>query len=84
VSRGIALLFLGPRHSRWGGGGQSHAPAASKPGKDPVTIVQEAGSAPEPVWTGGKSRPHRDLIPVGIGVITPTTSVSTDTIELFL
>ena len=54
------------------------------PGKDPVTIVQEAGSAPEPVWTGGKSRPHRDLIPVGIGVITPTTSVSTDTIELFL
>ena len=26
-------------------------------GKDPVPIVQEAGWAPEPVWTGGKSRP---------------------------
>ena len=27
------------------------------PGKDPVPIVQEAGWAPGPVWTGGKSRP---------------------------
>ena len=34
------------------------------PGKDPVPIVQEAGWAPGPVWTGGKSRPHRDTIPV--------------------
>ena len=33
------------------------------PGKDPVPIVQEAGWAPGPVWTGGKSRPHWDLIP---------------------
>ena len=33
------------------------------PGKDPVPIVQEAGWVPEPVWTGGKSRPHRDSIP---------------------
>ena len=41
-------------------GGQPHAPAASAPGKDPVSIVQEAGCAPGPVWTGGKSRPHRD------------------------
>ena len=32
------------------------------PGKDPVLIVQEAGWAPGPVWTGGKSRPHRDSI----------------------
>ena len=33
-------------------------------GKDPVSIVlQEAGWAPGPVWTGGKSRPHRDSIP---------------------
>ena len=31
------------------------------PGKDPVPIVQEAGWAPGPVWTGGKSRPHRDF-----------------------
>ena len=33
------------------------------PRKDPVPIVQEAGWAPGPVWTGGKSRPHRDSIP---------------------
>ena len=33
------------------------------PGKDPVPILQEAGWAPGPVCTGGKSRPHRDSIP---------------------
>jgi len=33
------------------------------PGKDPVPILQEAGWAPGPVWTGGKSRPHQDSIP---------------------
>jgi len=33
------------------------------PGEDPVPILQEAGWAPEPVWTGGNSRPHRDSIP---------------------
>jgi len=33
------------------------------PGKDPVPILQEAGWAPVPVWTGEKSRPHRDSIP---------------------
>ena len=33
------------------------------PGKDPVPIVQETGWAAGPVWTGGKSRPHRDSIP---------------------
>ena len=31
------------------------------PGKDPVPILQEAGWAPGPVWTGGKSRPHQDF-----------------------
>jgi len=31
------------------------------PGKDSVPIVQEAGWAPGPVWTGGKSRPFRDF-----------------------
>ena len=35
-----------------GEGGQRHAPAALPPGKDPVPIVQEAGWAPGPVWTG--------------------------------
>ena len=39
--------------------GQQHAPA----GKDPVPILQEAGWAPGPVWTGGKSRPHRVSVP---------------------
>ena len=33
------------------------------PGKDPVPILQEAVWVPGPVWTGGKSRPHRDSIP---------------------
>jgi len=32
------------------------------PGKDPVPILQEAGWAPGPVWTGRKSRPHWDSI----------------------
>ena len=45
------------------------------PGKDPVPIVQEAGWAPGPVWTGGKSLPHRDTIPdrpARISVAIPT------------
>ena len=33
------------------------------PGKDLVPILQEAGWAPGPVLTGGRSRPHRDSIP---------------------
>ena len=33
------------------------------PGKDPVPILQEAGWASGPVWTGGKTRPHRDSNP---------------------
>ena len=32
------------------------------PRKDPVPILQEAWWAPGPVWTGRKSRPHRDSI----------------------
>jgi len=43
--------------------GQQHAPAALYPGKDPVPILQEAWWAPGSVWKGGKSCPHRDLIP---------------------
>ena len=46
-----------------GVGDQPHDPAASTPGKYPVPIVQEAGWAPEPVWTDGKSRPQQDSIP---------------------
>ena len=62
VGRGIALLF----HDR----GTRREWAVSitpqphfTPGKDPVPILQEAGWAPGPVWTGRKSRPHRDSIP---------------------
>ena len=62
VGRGIALLFhdRGTRR-RWV---VSSTPRPHfSPGKDPVPILQEAGWAPGSVWTGGKSRPHRDSIP---------------------
>ena len=38
-----------------GVGGQRHAPTALSPGKDPVPILQEAGLAPGPVWTGAEN-----------------------------
>ena len=62
VGRDIALLFhdRGTRR-RWV---VSSTPRPHfTPGKGSVPIVQEAGWAPGPVWTGGKSRPHRDSIP---------------------
>ena len=62
VGRGIALLFhdCGTRR----GWVVSSTPRPHfTPGKDPVPVLQEAGWAPGPVWTGGKSRPHRDSIP---------------------
>jgi hypothetical protein len=31
------------------------------PGKDPVPIVQEAGWAPEPVWTGAENLTHTGI-----------------------
>jgi len=40
------------------------------PGKDPLPIVQEAGWTPGPVWTGGKSRPHRVSIPDNPAILT--------------
>jgi hypothetical protein len=46
-----------------GVGGQRHAPAAFTSGKDPLPIVQEAGWAPGPVWTGAENSPNRDSIP---------------------
>jgi len=50
-SRGIALLFLD--HGTRRGWGVSVTPRPlCTPGKDPVSIVQEAGWAPGPVWTG--------------------------------
>ena len=62
VGRGIALLFHN-RGTRRGWVVSSTPRPHFTPGKDPVPILQEAGWTPEPVWTGGKSRPYRDSIP---------------------
>jgi len=62
VGRGIALLFH-DRSTRRGWVVSSTPRQHFTPGKYPVPIVQEAGWARGPVWTGGKSRPHRDSIP---------------------
>ena len=62
VGRGIALLFH-DRGTRRGWVVSSTPRPQFTPGKDPVHILQEAGWAPGPVWTGGKSRPHQDSIP---------------------
>jgi len=62
VGRSIALLFHArSTRRRWV---VSSTPRPHfTPGKDPVPILQESVWAPGPVWTGGKSRPHRDSIP---------------------
>ena len=44
-----------------GGEGSASRPGRSPPGKDPVPLVQEAGWAPGPVWTGAEN-----LGPTGI------------------
>ena len=62
VGRGIAVLFH-DRGTRRGWVVSSTPRSHFIPGKDPVPILQEAGWAPGPVWTGGKSHPHRDSIP---------------------
>jgi len=61
-SRGIALLFH--VHGTRRGWGVSVTPRPLfSPWKDPVPIVQEAGWAPAPVWTGAENlAPHRDSI----------------------
>jgi len=62
VGRVIPLFFHG-RGIRRGWVVSSTPRPHFAPGKEPVPILQEAGWAPGPVWTGGKSRPHRDSIP---------------------
>jgi len=62
VGRGIALLFH-DRDTRRGWVVSSTLRPHFTPGKDPVPILQEAGRASGPVWTVGKSHPHRDSIP---------------------
>ena len=62
VGRDIALLFH-DRGTRRGWVVSSTPRPHFTPGKNTVPILQEAGWAPGPVWTGGKSRRHRDSIP---------------------
>jgi len=62
VGRGIALLFH-DRGTRRGVSGQQYAPAALHPWERLGTHFTGGWLAPGPVWTGGKSRPHRDSIP---------------------
>ena len=62
VGRCIALLFH-DRGTRRGWVVSSTPRPHFTPGKEPVSILQETGWAPGPVWTGGKSHPHRDSIP---------------------
>ena len=59
VGRVIDLLF----HDRVTRRCDWSAAHPGRTGKEPVPILQEGGWTPGPVWTGGKSRPHRDLIP---------------------
>jgi len=61
VHRGIAVLFNG-RGTRMGWVVNSTPRPHFTPGKDTVPILQEVAWAPRPVWTGRKSRPHRDSI----------------------
>ena len=53
-SRGIALLFLDYGTRRGWGVSVTSQPLFT-PGKDPVPILQEAGWAPRPVWTGAEN-----------------------------
>jgi hypothetical protein len=55
-SRGIALLFHDHGTRRGRGASVTPRPLFT-PGKDPVPIIQEAGWAPGPVWTGAKISP---------------------------
>ena len=59
VGKGMALLFH-DRGTRRGWVVSSTPRPHFTPGKDTIPILQEAGWAPGPVWTGGKSRTHRD------------------------
>ena len=61
VVRGIDLLFH-DRGTRRGWVVSSTPRPHFTPGKISVPILQEAGRAPDTVWRGGKSRPHRDSI----------------------
>jgi len=76
VGIGIALLFH-DRGSRRGWVVSNTARPHFTPGKDPVPILQESGWTPGPVWTGGKSLPHRDSIPDLLSVVSRYTDWAT-------
>ena len=60
LGRCIALLFH-DRGTRRGWVVSSTPRPHFTPGKDRVHILQDAGWAAGPVWTGGKSCPHREF-----------------------
>ena len=63
VGRGIALLFHDRGTRRWWVVSSTPRPHFT-PVIDPVPILQEAGWAPGPVWTGGKiSSPGKTRYP---------------------
>jgi len=64
VGSGIALLFH-DRGTRRGWVVSSTPRPHVIPGKEPVPILQEAGWAPGPVWTGAEN-----LVPIGIRSLT--------------
>ena len=69
--RDIALL-LHERDTR-GVSGQRHAPGALCPRENLGTHFAGVWVGPGPVWTGGKSRPHRDSIPTVQAVVSRYT-----------
>ena len=62
VAKSIALLFHDRGTSKGWVVSSTPRPHFTS-GKHPVPILQEPECAPGPVWTGRKSRPHRDSIP---------------------
>ena len=69
----MALLFhdLGSRRGMW----SATRIGCLYPGKDPVTIVQKAGWAPGPVWTGAENLAPRGFDP---RTVQPVASCYTD------
>jgi len=63
VSRGIALLFSRNFGIRWGWGVSPTPRPPLSPVKTRYPLHRRLGGPPRPVWTGGKSSPHRDSIP---------------------
>jgi hypothetical protein len=74
VSRGIAILFHD--HGTRKGWGFSVTPwPLFTPGNDPVTVIQEAGWAPGPVWTRAENLAHTGFDP---RTVQPVASHYTD------